>query len=244
MDATHHMAMTSLSFFALLGAGLFTGLSHCVGMCGPLVGAFALRRRAVKQEISSPLIIYQLGRLTTYTLLGAAVGSLGAVLAAALRPWQGAFSIAMGFGVILIGLGLTGVLPLQDGLASLAPARLASRWIKRLMVSQHAAAPFGLGLANGLLPCGAVYAMTLLAAMRGDALQGASLMLIFGFGTLPAMLGFGYAAARLSLRLRTHLFRVAAVVVVVVVVGVQLTLRGLALDGYIPHTGLGGVVLW
>jgi sulfite exporter TauE/SafE len=242
MDATHHMATTSWSFFALLGAGVFTGLSHCVGMCGPLVSAFALRRRAARQELSTPLIIFQLGRLTTYTLLGAAVGSLGSLLTAALRPWQGAFSIAMGLGVALIGLGLMGVLPLQAWVASLAPARLASRWIKGFMASSHPAAPFGLGLANGLLPCGAVYAMTLLAAMRGDPVQGASLMLIFGLGTLPAMLGFGYAVGACSLRLRTHLFRVAAIVVVVV--GVQLTLRGLALDGYIPHTGLAGVMLW
>jgi sulfite exporter TauE/SafE len=242
MDASHHMAMTSFSFFALLGAGLVTGLSHCVGMCGPLVSAFVLRRQAARQELSTPLIIFQMGRLTTYTLLGAVVGSVGAVLATALRPWQGAFSMAMGLLVVLIGLGLIGVLPLQGWLVSLAPARFASRWMKRVMGASHPAAPLALGLANGLLPCGAVYTMTLLAAMSGDPIQGASLMLIFGFGTLPAMLGFGYTAGLLSLRLRAHLFRVAALVVVVV--GVQLALRGLALNGHIPHTGLGGVMLW
>ena len=242
MDATHQMAMTSVGFMALLGAGLFTGLSHCAGMCGPLVGAFAMRRRAAKQDLSTPLVIYQLGRLTTYALLGAAVGGLGAVLAAALRPWQGAFSIAMGALVILTGLGLIGVLPLQHSLASLAPARFVSRCIKGLLASSHPAAPFALGLANGMLPCGAVYAMTLLAAMQGGAIYGAGLMLIFGLGTLPAMLGFGYAAGLLSLRLRAHLFRVAAMLMMAV--GVQLALRGLALDGHIPHTGLGGVMLW
>ena len=242
MDATPHMAMTSASFLALLGAGLVTGLSHCAGMCGPLVSAFALRRQAAKQDLSTPLIIYQLGRLTTYALLGAAAGGLGAVLATALRPWQGAFSIAVGALIILTGLGLIGVLPLQHGFASLAPARLASRGVKGLLAASHAAAPFALGLANGLLPCGAVYAMTLLAAVQGDPLRGAGVMLIFGFGTLPAMLGFGYAAGLLSLRLRARLFRVAAVVVVAV--GMQLALRGLALDGHIPHTALGSVMLW
>ncbi|ETW94808.1 MAG: hypothetical protein ETSY1_33295 [Candidatus Entotheonella factor] len=241
MDATHHMA-SSLSFFALLGAGFFTGLSHCVGMCGSLVSAFALRRQAAQQALSTPLILFQLGRLTMYTLIGAMVGSLGAVLAMALRPWQGAFSIVMGLLVFLTGLGLMGMLPLRDGIAALAPARLASQWIKGLMASPHPAAPFGLGMANGLLPCGAVYAMALLAAMRGDPVQGASLMLIFGLGTLPAMLSVGYAAGLLSLRLRTHLFRAAAIVVVAA--GVQLALRGLALDGHIPHVGLGGVMLW
>ncbi len=237
-----HQAMTALSFVALLGAGLFTGLSHCVAMCGPLVGAFALRRRAAQQELSTPLIIFQMGRLTTYTLLGAASGSLGAVLVTALRQWQSAFSMTVGLLILLTGLGLLGFLPLQSWLVTLAPAQFASRWIKGLMDSSHPVAPFGLGLANGLLPCGAVYAMTLLAAMRGDPIQGASLMLIFGFGTLPAMLGFGYSAVLLSLRLRTHLFRVAAIVVVAV--GLQRILRGFALSGHIPHSAMGGVVLW
>ncbi|PON16927.1 sulfite exporter TauE/SafE family protein [Candidatus Entotheonella serta] len=242
MGEEHHMAMTSLGFFALLGAGFFTGLSHCVGMCGPLVGAFTLQRRAAKRELSASLVIYQMGRLSMYFLLGAVVGSLGEVLATALQPWQGAFSMAMGGMSMLLGLGLMGVLPLPDWHTALAPARLVSRYIRGLMVSSHPVAPFGLGIANGLLPCGAVYAMTLLAAMSGSPVEGASLMLIFGFGTLPAMLGVGYSVGLLRLRLQTHLFRVAAMVMVVV--GVQLVLRGLALNGYIPQASLGGVVLW
>ena len=67
-------------------------------------------------------------------------------------------------------------------------------------------------------------------------------MLIFGLGTLPAMLGIGFSTSLLSVRLRSHLYRVAAILVVIV--GLQLTMRGLALGGQITHGAIGGVMLW
>ncbi len=240
--AIDHVSATALSFFSLLGAGLLTGLSHCMGMCGPLVGAFTLRRRSVRQDVLTPLVGMQMGRITTYALMGATAGTMGAMLNAALQAWQGRLAVVLGLVVIALGLGLLGLLPLPAGLAALAPAHRVSVWMKNVLGSTHPFAPFGLGLANGLLPCGPVYAMALLAAMSGNAFSGASLMLVFGLGTLPAMLGFSYAAVWMSIGFRARLFQVAALVVVAV--GLQLMLRGLALDGYIPHTALGQVMLW
>lgn len=242
MCTVDHTATMASSFFVLLGAGLLTGFSHCIGMCGPLVSAFAMRRRVERKELSTPLVLFQTGRLTTYGLLGLAAGFLGSILVTAIRHWQGAFSIGLGVLVLLLGLGLLGLFPLQHWIASLAPAQQIGRGIKHWLSSDHPAAPFGLGLANGLLPCGPVYAMALLAATSGDPLRGASLMLVFGLGTLPPMLGFGFSASLLSLRLRGYLYRVAAILVVAV--GLQLTLRGLALYGQIPHSAIGSVVLW
>jgi sulfite exporter TauE/SafE len=240
--AVDHSPMMALSFFALLGVGLFTGLSHCLGMCGPLVGAFTLHRRAACKEVSTPLVLFQTGRLTTYVLLGAVAGGVGSGLAIFIRNWQGFFSVGLGLLVVLLGLGLLGFLPVQHWLVSVMPLRVISGWLKRLMTADHPAAPFGLGLTNGLLPCGPVYAMALLAAISGDALKGATVMLIFGLGTLPAMLGLGFTSSLISLRLRSHLFRAAAVLMVVV--GVQLALRGLALGGQISHAAIGSVMLW
>jgi sulfite exporter TauE/SafE len=241
--ATNHLfPATPVSFFMLVGAGLLTGLSHCVGMCGPLVGALALRRQAAQADLATPLVLYQMGRLTTYGLLGAIVGSGGGVLAAAMRDWQGVFAVALGILVILLGFGLLDLFPLQRWIASVAPVRLVSRWVKYCLTSQHPATPFGLGLGNGLLPCGAIYAMLVLASLSGDLVKGAGLMLLFGLGTLPAMLGFGLFSGLVSLRLRSHLYRVAAFLLVVV--GLQLTLRGLALHGQLSHTTMGGIMLW
>ena len=84
--------------------------------------------------------------------------------------------------------------------------------------------------------------MALLAAVSGNPFRGAGLMLIFGLGTLPAMLGFGFSATLLSLTWRSQLYRVAAILVVLV--GLQLTMRGLALGGQISHAAIGRVMLW
>ncbi len=230
------------TFFVLLGAGLLTGLSHCIGMCGPLVSVFSMRRRAAGQDSSTPLAIFQLGRLTTYLLLGVLFGSAGSLITVAVRDWQSIVSVALGLLMILVGLGLLGLVPLQRWLAALGLARLVTAGLKRWLASNHPAAPFGLGLANGLLPCGPVYAMAILAAVSGDPVKGASVMLIFGLGTLPAMLGLGFAATHLGLRLRSHLYRIAAFLVIIV--GLQLTLRGLAVSGQVSHAAIGNVMLW
>lgn len=240
-----HTPTTTTSFVVLLSAGLLTGLSHCVGMCGPLVGAFAARRRAQRQEVSTPLVLFQTGRLTTYLSLGAGLGGSGYVLVALIRDWQGVAAIALGGLLALMGLSLLGLLPLQRGLAALASLGLAhwvGGWLRRLLASNHPAAPFGLGLANGLLPCGAVYAMAMLAAASGSPVKGAGIMLIFGLGTLPAMLGFGFSASLLSVPLRTQLYRLAAILMVAV--GVQVMMRGLALNGQIGHVTLGSMMIW
>ena len=236
------MPTSGPGFLALLSVGLLTGLSHCVGMCGPLVGAFVARRRANRQEVSPPLVLFQMGRLTTYLSLGAVLGSGGYLLSSTIRTWQGGLAIGFGLVVMLMGLSLLGWLPLQHGLAGLGLARWVGRWLGRMLASPHPAAPFGLGLANGLLPCGPVYTMALLAGASGSPIRGAGLMLIFGLGTLPAMLGVGFSASLLTVSLRTQLYRFAALLTVAV--GCQLTLRGMALSGHIGHASLGSLMLW
>jgi sulfite exporter TauE/SafE len=235
-------AATTSSFFVLLSAGLLTGFSHCAGMCGPLVGAFAARRRAARQELSTPLALFQSGRLTTYVLLGALVGGLGQTFGTITQTWQIFFSMTLGLLIMLVGLGLWGLLPMQRWIVSIKWAYFVSRWIKGLIAWPHPAAPFGLGLANGLLPCGAIYAVSLVAAMAGDPVKGAGVMFIFGLGTLPAMVGIGFSASRLSLHFRSQLHRVATALVMII--GLQLTLRGLALSGQISHVTIGGLMLW
>jgi uncharacterized protein len=61
-----------------------------------------------------------------------------------------------------------------------------------------------IGFLWGWLPCGLVYSTLLLAALSGSALRGAGVMLAFGLGTLPAMLGSSLAGARVSRWLDAH----------------------------------------
>ncbi len=245
----HHTTATSISFVLLLATGIVSGISHCVGMCGPLVTAFAMQRRAQRQEVTaSPsltesLVIFQMGRLTTYLLIGAVMGGLGSVVnTAVFSPLQSILSIFIGILMILVGASLINLLPWGTHLKSARLAQTISGWMRHFMGKKSPSALFALGMTNGLLPCGPIYAAALMAASLGNPWQGASIMFAFGLGTLPFMLSMGLFASRLGVTIRSHLYRVTAVLIMLV--GIQLMLRGLALNGIISHTMLGGVMLW
>lgn len=242
----NHMsaAITPTTFFVLLSTGFFTGLSHCVGMCGSLVGAFSMQQKTIKSSITAPLLMYQAGRIATYVIIGMITATIGAglQLAALGQDLQVGLSIFIGLLMLFIGLALIGKFVSLRWIESAALARWASALIGRLMTSRHPAAPVGLGMANGLLPCGPVYAMALLAATAANPLQGGLVMLFFGLGTLPAMMGMGFVSARLSVTLRRRLYRFAAILIIIV--GLQQIMRGMALAGAVAHFHIGPVMIW
>lgn len=201
------------------------GSLHCAGMCGPLALAmptgtgsslsFLLRRLA-----------YNAGRIVTYMAIGSIFGLLGQSLAmAGLQRW---LSIAAGIG-ILTGL-LTSSRPVLNG--------PIPRWVNAVkaslgrLLTKHGPVPqFGVGLLNGLLPCGLVYAAAAGATAAGSALDGLAYMAAFGLGTVPMMLLLGLAGQRVQFSLRFKLQRL--VPLSLGLVGTLLILRGLALG--IPY---------
>lgn len=234
----------SLSFIVLLATGFLAGFSHCVGMCGPLVSTFVLQQRMQRNDATTALLTYQFGRLTSYSLLGLVAGAIGSVVRIGVlsQGWQGAMSIAIGILMIGAGINLLGWWPTHLHFVPTRLTRTVTEQMRRLMRLEHPAANFGLGLGNGLLPCGAVYTVLLLAATTGSPLRGGLTMFLFGLGTLPSMIGIGLFAAQASLRARVYLYQGAAVLIVLV--GVQLALRGLALKNMVSHLSISGVMLW
>lgn len=234
----------SFSFLVLLTTGLLAGFSHCAGMCGPLVSAFVIHQRQQKADVTSSLLTFQFGRLTTYVVLGLAAGAVGSMVRITVvdRSWQAGMSMVIGLLMLGAGLNLLGWWP--HHLALLPPGflRQINTTIRRFLPQQHPAAHYVLGLSNALLPCAPVYTMLLVAATTGGLVRGALTMFVFGLGTLPAMLGVGLFAAQLSVRLRGQLFRVSAGMILLV--GLQLTMRGLALHNYMLHFSIAGVALW
>jgi len=113
-----------------------------------------------------------------------------------------------------------------------------SDWIDDLIDG----AAVALGALNGLLPCGLVYSALLAVAAGGGALRAGAAMLVFGAATIPVLVALGLGAARLGVRARGVLTKIAGVLIIAV--GVQLMLRGAAGLGLLDHAQLGGLVLW
>ena len=193
-----------IELLPLQGTALLTGIlgsAHCLGMCAGISGLYAVNgnRSGVRAQLPMALS-YNLGRLASYAVLGLIVATFGHALVAALPAIAGPARFLTGALILMIGLQVAFDLrllrPLERSGAALwrkfAPAA------KRLLPATSVPRAFGLGLLWGWLPCGLVYSVLLLAATSTSIAGGATTMLAFGVGTLPAMVLTGVGAAQLS----------------------------------------------
>lgn len=204
--------MTPATWLGVVSASLL-GSAHCAAMCGSFVAAYA-SGEDVAQPSRRALahLAYNGGRLTTYTLLGAAAGAAGHALDLAGKA-QGLAGVAgIVTGVLLVFWGATGLRP-RAALIRLRPGpkRGVSAFISRFFASflrRPALARAGLlGLASTLLPCGWLYAFVAVAAAQGSAVDGALVMSAFWAGSLPVMLGVGWSLAGVARRINERLPR-------------------------------------
>ena len=212
--------MPETGYIAVFLIGLLGG-THCVGMCGGIVGALSAglaNRGDLRRQVWPLHLAYNAGRITSYTVAGAAlgaIGGLGMVLNNVL-PVQMALYVVANAMLIALGLYLTGVT------AVLAPVERAGHrlWAhvqpltRRFLPARSVAQAFPLGLLWGFLPCGLVYSVLATALVSGSAQRGATLLLAFGLGTLPNLMLAGLLLARLREVVRQRWVRVASGVVV------------------------------
>jgi sulfite exporter TauE/SafE len=191
--------MIEFSLLTALLAGLLGGV-HCVGMCGGIVAAFSFRADGSAPPFRLHLA-YNLGRVFSYALFGALAGALGASLKLAdFLPVQTLLFILAQLVMILLGLYLAGysrwVLVFERAGGALWN-RVRPLFQKLLPVRSVPQAVLA-GMAWGWLPCGLVYSCVVGARGAGSATSGAALMLAFGLGTLPNLLGMGLFARQIQ----------------------------------------------
>ena len=211
-----------------LTLGMVSSL-HCVGMCGPLALSLPVQHLPRPVRIVS-VAAYNIGRLFTYAGLGMIGGAAGRGVH--LAGFQQGFSLVMGILVLSLlvlyyGYHYAWQPAFMNRLYSWLQAKMS-----RLMRSDKTVPGFMLmGMANGLLPCGMVY-VALATALTATSLdQSIGFMLMFGTGTLPAMLALSYFGHMLSLSWRFRLRK--AIPLFMAIVGLALLLRGLNLG--IPY---------
>ncbi|GAB3799609.1 sulfite exporter TauE/SafE family protein [Spirosoma humi] len=208
---------------AWLVTALLTGLIsslHCVGMCGPLAAALPVGRLE-RSKRGLAIGLYHAGRIATYSTLGAFAGTLGFGLH--LLGWQRPLAVFSGIVLLAGSIG-----------RSHWAAGLRWPWLNRWVTTafgQRLRQPgwvgfAGLGVLNGLLPCGFTYVALAGTLTTDTPLAGATYMLLFGMGTLPALVGVNTLAVWLTTVGRRRLNW--ALSLATVVVGLLLIGRGLA----------------
>lgn len=213
-----------MDFGIAFALGLLGSL-HCAAMCGPLMLALPVPSGGPGRFITGR-IIYQLGRVATYCLLGVVAGTVGkSIFLAGFQRW---LSISLGMAILLgfliskkVALSAP-VVRLVARLKSAMSAQLRQRNLRSLAL---------LGMLNGLLPCGLVYVALAGAVSQGTLPRGIAYMALFGLGTVPTMLGIGLSGKMFPLSFRLKL-RSAIPIGVCLLAGL-LILRGMALG--IPY---------
>ena len=214
-------------YAALLLAGLFGSVTHCVGMCGPLVvgqvssrmDGLSVRDMTELKRLQGALLLpYHAGRVTTYTLCGAIAALIAAqVKAFAIFKYISA-AMLVGAAFVFLSAALKVVLPSVAGVPFLQrmsgclPANVL-HWLslcaKSLFSSPIGVRGYGLGILLGFMPCGLVYGALMAVAATGDVVRSTLGMMLFGLGTLPSLFVVGLSAQGL-LRRQGSVLRYAA----------------------------------
>lgn len=233
MSHTGSMSITDSIYLLMLGSGLLGGFGHCAGMCGPVVAAYTLGIGLPAGHMRTyplPQVMYNAGRITTYSIMGGIMGMTGsfAGIAASIERFQNLTMATVGLVMVILGLASTGWCSLPKGSAGrniTAPvSAFVSRIIRFISATDTTGSVYVIGMVTGFIPCGLLYSAYIAAAGTGATagsaaegfLRGMSMLFLFGLGTAPALLLIGHITARKGEWIRKRLYTAASLFMIAI----------------------------
>jgi uncharacterized protein len=214
----------NMSFGLLFVVGLLTGF-HCIGMCGGFVVSYTAKNAQEGKKSHKSHIMYGIGKTLSYTIIGALFGLLGSIISFTPKI-RGVVGLLAGLFLILFGLKMLNLIPFLRKIRIKSP-KFISKFVGK---NSNNSSPLIIGLLNGLMiACGPLQAIYIMAAGTGSFIIGAKLLFVFGLGTLPAMLGFGYFASYVSGKVTHRILKASGVLVIIL--GIFMLNNGLVLTG-------------
>lgn len=222
------IAKEGMGYGMLFIIGLLTSI-HCVAMCGGITlsqcvpkdsGGAPLNKLATVR----PSLLYNLGRVISYTVIGGIIGALGSVVSFS-GTMKGIVQILAGVFMVIMGINMLNIFP---WLRKFNP-RMPKIFAKKIYAQKRSNSPLYIGLLNGLMPCGPLQAMQLYALSTGSPVKGAVSMFLFSIGTVPLMFAFGALSSFLNKKFAGKMMTASAVLVVVL--GVFMFSSGASLSG-------------
>jgi sulfite exporter TauE/SafE/copper chaperone CopZ len=193
LAAAFPLAQEGMGYGMLLVIGLLTGV-HCIAMCGGINLSQTLRGKYTgKYSLLLPSILYNGGRLVSYTAVGVIVGSLGSVITLS-GHFKGMMQLIAGIFMVIMGINMTGLFPALRRLSLYMPNVFA----KKIDERKTGRGPLVVGFLNGFMPCGPLQAMQVFALSTGSPIRGGISMFLFCAGTIPLMFALGTASSVLS----------------------------------------------
>ena len=218
----------SMGYGILFIVGLMTSL-HCIAMCGGInlsqCVAIEIEDNNIKKYSSvKPSLLYNSGRVLSYTIIGGIVGALGSAVSFS-GTAKGTVAIIAGAFMIIMGINMLNLFPWLRKIIPSLPVVFGNK-----IYNNNGKRPFWVGMLNGLMPCGPLQAMQLYALASGSFWAGATSMLVFSLGTVPLMFGFGTLSSFLSSKYTRQILKVSAVLVIFL--GMIMLNRGFNMSGF------------
>lgn len=223
-----------MGYGLLFLVGVMTSV-HCIGMCGGINLSQCVSHKSdskVNMKNIVPSLLYNGGRVISYTLVGAIVGALGSVISFNGKA-RGIIAIIAGIFMIIMGLNMMGIFPALKKFVPKMPKVFTSNNYD----NKRNYGPFFVGMLNGLMPCGPLQSMQIYALGTGSALKGALSMMFFSLGTFILMFLFGAFSTFISGRFTAKMMKVSALLVIFL--GVVMLGNGFSLSGFAIPNALG-----
>ncbi|MDR1007175.1 MAG: sulfite exporter TauE/SafE family protein [Campylobacteraceae bacterium] len=209
--------MNAIDLAAIISAAVL-GSSHCIGMCGGFVialGSGKIDKTAALSKQSIYYLVYHLGRISSYALIGALCGTLGRLLSFSIKA-QGFLLFTVGILMVLMGLSLMGFIRFLTSVESSILLKPQVKKLYNFLISSKSFSSFYLlGIFNGFIPCGLVYFFASSAVASGSAFWGSIIMIIFGLCTLPSLIAVSLMVeffAKIE-RIKSAMIKVSAVII-------------------------------
>lgn len=193
-----------LTYLAAFIIGLL-GSTHCVGMCGGIVGALTMglpeHKRTRFTGLLPYLLLYNSGRLLSYMLAGLVIAVIAVAAGEVIQPGKFPLGgIIGGLFMLALGVYIAGWFQSLSFLEKIGSRfwRLIEPFGRSLLPVTSYPRAFSVGFIWGWIPCGLVYSTLALAAISADLVKTPLLMLAFGLGTLPLLLTMGGLAEKLQ----------------------------------------------
>lgn len=230
------LADTKMGYGMLFIVGLLTSV-HCIAMCGGINLSQCIPRAESGRESNSriaaffPAFLYNLGRVVSYTVIGFLLGLIGMLIGSVSEAgistlFQGILKIVAGIFMVIMGINMLGIFPWLRRFHLRLPRFLTVEIGRK---KAEASKPLIVGLLNGLMPCGPLQSMQIVALASGNPFAGALAMFLFSLGTVPLMLGLGSLVSALGKRFSQKVMSVGSVLVVVL--GLAMLSQGCSLSG-------------
>ena len=208
----------NIDFIMLITIAFLGSIGHCSGMCGGFVVAYTTAKINPKWKKTYQAVahyLYNIGRVSSYTILGFIFGYLGSVVSVGIQT-KGFLFIFVGILMVLMGLSLWGKIKFLTYFeSSIAETNFFKKSFRSLLDRQSLGSFYFLGMLNGFIPCGFVYFFLAGAVATTSAIDGGIVMFIFGLATIPILFSLGFIVGFLkSSKFRKKMMSISAILVI------------------------------